>query len=468
MTVAFVVYFLVVLVIALVAWWRTRDLGDYLLGGKRLGATTAALSAGASDMSGWLLLGLPGYAYLAGLEAVWLALALLLGSYLNWLLLAPQLRQACSEHTEVLTLPDLFARRAVSRQRVLRLVGALFIFTFYLIYTASGFVAGGKLFATVYGLDYQLALLIGAGVIVLYTFFGGFLAVVWTDVVQGLMMAAALIALPLLVVCDGQLARDGAGQQWLQFWPREGDGTIAWITLCSSLAWGLGYFGQPHILARFMALGSSASVGRARRIATSWTAVCLTGAIAVGLAGQSVLGPELADAETVFMRLVEVLLHPLVAGVLLAAILAAIMSTADSQLLVASSVLSEDLCRGLWPERFTPGQLLWIGRLAVVLLAGVALAIAWSGHSAVLDLVGYAWAGFGASLGPAVLYCVYARRVSGSALLAGMLAGGLTVLVWGRLEGGLFDLYEMVPGVLAGSAAIILVHRLGQQRTACA
>jgi sodium/proline symporter len=457
-TTAFAIYFALVLLIAVIAWWRTRDLSDYLLGGKRLGPATAALSAGASDMSGWLLLGLPGYAYLAGLEALWLAAALLLGSYCNWLWVAPRLRQACIEHRDVLTLPDLFARRADSHQRALRLVAALLIFVFYLVYTASGFVAGAKLFETVYGIDYQSALLVGGGVIVAYTFFGGFLAVAWTDVLQGLMMLVALLAIPLFVLLDADSTSPVIVLDWTRILPRDATGAFTWLAWLSSLAWGLGYFGQPHILARFMALRPQSPVSHARRIATSWTALCLVGAIAVGLAGQALLGPTLDDAETVFMRMVEVLFHPLVAGVLLAAIMAAIMSTADSQLLVASSVLSEDLCRGLLPYEFSSRQLLWLGRGAVLLLAVLALAMAWRGDSAVLDLVGYAWAGFGASLGPAVIYCLYAERVSGKALLAGMLFGGVTVIVWRQLEGGIFDLYEMVPGVLVAGLGIALCH----------
>ena len=373
MTYAFVLYFVVVLAIGLVAWWNTRNLADYILGGRRLGPFSAALSAGASDMSGWLLLGLPGYAYVVGLEAAWLALALLLGSYLNWLYVAPRLRLRSAELDDALTLPEYFSRRVAGGGQGIKLVCGLMILGFYLVYTASGFVAGAKLFETVYGVDYHQALLLGATAILCYTFFGGFLAVVWTDVLQGLLMLGALLWVPLAVSGDIQ----APPLDWSTLMPRDAAGAIGWVTLLSSLAWGLGYFGQPHILARFMAIQDPTRVASARRIATSWTALCLLGAIAVGVAGAALGGPALADPETVFMHLVSTLFHPLLAGVLLAAILAAVMSTADSQLLVASSALSEDLFKTLAGKDISAGGLLWVGRLSVLLLAVAALWIAW-------------------------------------------------------------------------------------------
>lgn len=461
MTYAFVLYFVVVLAIGLVAWWNTRDLADYILGGRRLGPFSAALSAGASDMSGWLLLGLPGYAYVAGLEASWLALALLLGSYFNWLYVAPRLRRRSAELGDALTLPEYFSRRVEGGGQGLKFACGLLILGFYLVYTASGFVAGAKLFETVYGIDYHQALLLGGAAILCYTFFGGFLAVVWTDVLQGLLMLAALLWVPL--VASGGTA---ATLDWSTLLPRDAGGTIGWITLLSSLAWGLGYFGQPHILARFMAIRDSARVTSARRIAATWTALCLLGAIAVGIAGAGLGGTPLADPETVFMHLVNTLFHPLVAGVLLAAILAAIMSTADSQLLVASSVLSEDFFKTLAGKDIPAGALLWVGRCSVLLMAALALWIAWDPAARVLDLVGYAWAGFGASIGPALWYSLAVDKPRGSTVLLAMLAGGVTVLLWRQGEGGWFELYEMIPGVLAALLALLAGRYLERGKVA--
>lgn len=462
MTIAFVGYFLLVLGIGVTAWHKTRDLSDYILGGRSLGPGAAALSAGASDMSGWLLLGLPGYAYLAGLEVLWLAAALLLGSYLNWLLVAPRLRSASASHGDALTIPEYFYREVEDCGQLLRLCCGAMILAFYLIYTASGFVAGAKLFETAYGFDYQVALAIGGVAIVGYTFFGGFLAVVWTDVLQGLMMLAALLWVPLMVFSGlpGPDAGKVAGLETL--FPVDSGGGINYLAMLSSLAWGLGYFGQPHILARFMAIRDVADIPMGRRIAMLWTGLCLLGAIAVGLGGAAIIHPPLADAETVFMAMVNTLFHPLLAGILLAAILAAIMSTADSQLLVASSVLSGDACGALGLQLST-GQRLWLGRFSVLAMALLALWLAWDPGAAVLDLVGYAWAGFGASIGPALLVSLYLPRVRGITLLAGMVAGGITVILWRKGSGGWFELYEMVPGILASLLAMLLVASLSRR-----
>lgn len=460
MIAAFVFYFVVLLAIGAYAWWNTRNLSDYILGGRRLGPTSAALSAGASDMSGWLLLGLPGYAYVSGLESIWLALALLLGSWFNWLLVAPRLRAQSAQLGDALTIPEYFSRRAEGANRSLRVVCGTMILVFYLVYTASGFVAGAKLFGAAYGVDYHVALLLGATVIVSYTFFGGFLAVVWTDVLQGLMMLVALLWVPITVFSSGGEYHAAINFGVAGILPLDSDGTLAWIGLVSALAWGLGYFGQPHILARFMAIKDPGQIGVARRIAITWTGLCLLGAIGVGVGGMALFDPPLADAETVFMQMVNTLFHPVIAGLLLAAIMAAIMSTADSQLLVASSVISEDLCNTLSGARLSDSALLWLGRVAVLLMAAIALLLSWNPDAVVLDLVGYAWAGFGAGIGPALLLSLYARRVQGVTLLVAMLAGGITVILWRQGEGGWFELYEMVPGIVASSIAMLFCHRV--------
>ncbi len=464
----FVVYLSAMLVIGILAYRRTRDLSDYILGGRRLGSSVTALSAQASDMSGWLLLGLPGYAYVAGLESAWLACGLLAGTYLNWRLVAGRLRRYTEMAADSLTLSDYLERRFGDEAHLLRIVSAIFILTFFLFYTTSGLVAGGKLFNTVFGIPYLWALLIGVSVVVMYTLLGGFLAVSWTDTVQGLMMLGALVAVPLVAVSqlggwrptfDAIERLDSALLDPLVSAAGE---PLTAIALLSLVAWGLGYFGQPHILARFMAARSVDELPAARRIATGWTTVTLAGAILVGLAGIGYLDPPLtgADREKVFMRLVELLFHPVLAGIWLAAILAAIMSTADSQLLVASSALTEDFYKALFRRGGSDHELVWVGRLAVIGIAVLALVLARDPESKVLELVAYAWAGLGASFGPTLLLSLYWRRMTREGALAGILVGGTTVILWKQLSGGIFELYEILPGVVFSVLGIILASRL--------
>lgn len=459
----FLVYLLLMLAIGWFAWRRTADLADYILGGRRLGRWVAALSAGASDMSGWLLLGLPGYAYAAGLEAAWLAAGLLLGTWANWRWLARPLRAYSEAADNALTLPEFFEQRFGGRNRALRVVSALLVLLFFAIYTASGLVAGGRLFETVFGVPYAWAVLAGAGAVLLYTLFGGFLAVSWTDVVQGLLMAAALVLVPVMAwtaLEGGSLAAirvQGAGL--LDPLTDSAGRPLSLIAIVSLLGWGLGYFGQPHILARFMAIGSPAQVAAARRIAVGWSALTLLGATGVGLVGIAYLDQPLTgpDTETVFMVLTGALFHPAVAGILLAAILAAIMSTADSQLLVSSAALTEDFYKSLLRPRASSAELVRVGRAAVLLVGAAATLLALEPDSQVLDLVAYAWAGFGAAFGPALILALFWERMSAVGALAAMLAGGVTVVLWRPLEGGWFDLYELVPGFVVALAAGVLV-----------
>jgi len=458
----FVAYFALVLVIGWYAFRRTANLTDFILGGRRLGSGTAALSAGASDMSGWLLLGLPGLAYATGLQSLWLAGGLLLGTWLNWRLVAKRLRVFSETYDNALTLPEFLANRFGDEGGWLRGVSAFFILLFFLIYTGSGLIAGGKLFASVFGLPYLWAVAAGASAILLYTAVGGFLAVSWTDVLQGLLMAAALVAVP--VMAFGGAGGLGPGLARIEavdpslFEPfTKADGTaLGLIGILSLAAWGLGYFGQPHILARFQAIGSGADVGRARRIAVSWVTVTLTGAVLVGLTGVLALETPLAgdDREKVFIELVNLLFHPVVAGICLAAILAAIMSTADSQLLVSSAAFTEDLYRTLLRRDAGPRELVAVGRGSVVILAGLAFVMALDPGTMVLDLVGYAWAGFGAAFGPVVILSLYWPRMTRRGALAGIVTGGVTVVVWKQLAGGLFDVYELLPGFLLSLAAV--------------
>jgi sodium/proline symporter len=463
----FAAYFGLLLVIGWYAYRRTADLSDFILGGRRLGSGVAALSASASDMSGWLLLGLPGFAYAAGLESVWLAGGLLLGTWLNWRLMAGRLRvfsQACGD---ALTLPEYLANRFRDRSGWLRGIAAFFILLFFLIYTGSGLVAGGKLFEAVFGLPYVWAVAAGALAILLYTAVGGFLAVSWTDVLQGLLMAAALIAVPLLAFSQAGGLAAGLGSirtanpELLAVFTDADGKALGLVGIVSLAAWGLGYFGQPHILARFQAIHSPAAVPTARRIAVTWVAVTLTGATLAGLAGIPMLEPPLAgdDREKVFIVLVDLLFHPVIAGILLAAILAAIMSTADSQLLVSSAAFTEDFYRAMLRREAGPGELVAVGRAAVMLLALAAFLIAMDPQTLVLDLVGYAWAGFGAAFGPVLLLSLYWGGTTRRGAIAGVLAGGVTVVVWKHLEGGLFDLYEIVPGFILSLLAAWLVSR---------
>ncbi len=464
----FITYLVVMLAIGLLAYRRTRSLSDYILGGRRLGSWVTALSAQASDMSGWLLLGLPGLAYAAGLESVWLAGGLLVGTYLNWRLVSARLRRYTEIAADSLTLSDYLERRFGDETHLLRIVSALFILVFFLFYTTSGLVAGGKLFNTVFQLPYLWAVLVGVVVIVVYTFLGGFLAVAWTDTVQGLMMFVALVAVPLVAMSElggwhsTFNAIERTNPEFLEPLRTVAGEPLTATALVSLMAWGLGYFGQPHILARFMAARSVQELVTARRIAIGWTAVALGGAVRVGLAGIGYLNAPLADLdqEKVFMRLVELLFHPILAGIWLAAILAAIMSTADSQLLVASAALTEDFYRGLIRRDASDRELVWIGRLMVVGIALMALVLARNPESKVLDLVAYAWAGLGASFGPVILVSLYWKRMTREGALAGILLGGLTVIVWKSLSGGVFDLYELLPGALLSVTAIIVISLL--------
>lgn len=464
----FVVYLSAMLVLGLVAYWRTRDLSDYILGGRSLSSGVTALSAGASDMSGWLLLGLPGYAYASGVEAGWIALGLLVGTYLNWRLVALRLRVYTQLADNALTLPDYFERRFADPSRLLRVISAFFVLLFFLFYTSSGLVAAGKLFNAVFGMPYVWAVAAGVLSVVAYTFVGGFLAVSWTDVVQGLLMALALVLVPLigLAALGGwSMAAERIGDanpHLLEPLVGAGGDPLSAVALLSLIGWGLGYFGQPHILARFNAIHSPGAMPTARRIAMSWVAVTLLGAVMVGLIGDAYLADHLTgtDAEKVFMVLTATLLHPIPAGICLAAILAAIMSTADSQLLVASSALAEDFYKALLRPSASQPELVRIGRMGVLLIAAVAFLLALNPDAKVLELVAYAWAGFGAAFGPALLLSLYWPRMTRNGALAGILVGGITVVVWKQLEGGIFDLYELVPAFAFASLAVIVVSLL--------
>ncbi|MBP2172763.1 sodium/proline symporter PutP [Methanococcus voltae] len=467
----FVIYLIVMLGIGVYYYKKNENLSDYILGGRTLNSWVAALSSQASDMSGWLLMGLPGFAYLAGMEAIWIALGLAIGTYLNWKFVARKLRRYTEVANDSITLPVYFENRFRDNSKVLRLISAAFILIFFMIYTSSGLVAGGKLFGTVFGLDYTMALTIGAFVIISYTFLGGFLAVCWTDFLQGLIMVLAIVTVPLAATMNiggpdavmagfNQISPDFVNP----FTDLMGQ-PLALFAIVSSLAWGLGYFGQPHILVRFMAISSEDKIPKARRIAISWVVISLAMAVLVGMIGAVALqGQPLSDPESVFMVLIDGLFPSLVGGVLLAAILAAIMSTVDSQMLVTASALTEDMY-SLVRKEASEKELLWVSRLSVILVAVLAYVMALDVNNKVLDLVSYAWAGFGATFGPLVLFSLFWKKTTKGGAIAGMLAGGLTVILWKNssmfgLSGGIFDLYEIVPAFIMASVFIVLVSLL--------
>ena len=463
-------YFVLMLAIGVYAWRKsTSTVGEYMLGGRSLGPAVTALSAGASDMSGWLLLGLPGAAFATGLPAAWIGIGLFVGALVNWIVVAPRLRVQTEELGDALTIPDWLSKRFPERGTALRLTSAVVIVVFFTLYTSAGLVAGGKLFDTALGGSYATGLWVTAGVVVAYTLFGGFLAVSLTDFVQGCIMMVALVIVPFVALSDagGWVSTVGAVRAVDPAFLSLFAGASA-LGVISSLGWGLGYFGQPHIIVRFMAIRSVRDVPTARAIGMSWMGVSLLGSLGVGLAGlayASETGLAVDDPETIFILLSELLFHPLVTGFLFAAILAAIMSTISSQLLVSSSSLTEDAYRLLFRRNAGERELVTVGRAAVLAVALVALVLALDPDNSVLGLVANAWAGFGAAFGPVVLLALTSRRVTSAGALAGLVVGAGTVIAWtaAGLDG---ELYSLVPGFGAGLAAALAVSSLTRRRSA--
>ena len=460
--ITFCVYIVGMLAIGVYASRRTHNLDDYLLGGRSLGPGVTALSAGASDMSGWLLLGLPGAVYVGGLSQSWIAIGLVIGAFLNWTFVARRLRES-TESLGSLTLPDYFETRFEDKSRLLRLVSALIILTFFTFYAASGMVAGAKLFASTFGMSYFTSLFLGAFVIVGYTTLGGFLAVSWTDFVQGIMMLLALVTVVVvMLIALGGPTPAFATLADIDPGLTELVGGTTFVGVVSLMAWGLGYFGQPHILARFMAIGAAERMNEARFVGMTWMIVSIVAAVGVGLFGiaylQDINQPLTeAHSERVFISLTQMIFNPWIAGVLLAGILAAVMSTIDSQLLVSSSALSEDFYKTWLRPDAAARELVFVGRATMVFISLVAIAIATDPESKVLGLVSYAWAGLGAGFGPVVLLSLYWRGMSRDGALAGLLVGSITVIVWKQLHGGIFDIYEILPGFVFSIIAIVLV-----------
>ncbi len=475
---SFVVYLCFMIGIGVYFYGKTTSTDEYFLGGRKLGSWVTSMSAQASDMSGWLLMGLPGAAYISGLSASWIGVGLAFGTYLNWLLVAKPLRQYTKVANNSITIPQYFSNRFRDTSGLLSIISAVFILVFFLFYTASGFVAAAKLFSSVFGMSYSLSLALGLAVVISYTFAGGFFAVCWTDFVQGILMFFAVLTVPAVAISSmggfgDFLARvETLNPNMLHFLVDDSGVPLTFISIVSLLAWGIGYFGQPHILIRFMGIASPEAVKKSRKIATIWVVISLTAAVFIGMSGRVFL-PETAElmessGETVYITMALAIFPTFIAGILLSAILAAIMSTADSQLLVTASAITEDFYRVKIRKNASKVELLWVSRITVILVALIAGMLAINPNNTVLGLVEYAWAGFGATFGPLVLFSLFWRRATRNGALAGIVVGGLTTIIWTQL-GDIYptsifaSLYEIVPGFLLSALSIWLISLMDKE-----
>lgn len=467
------VYFVVLLFIGYYGYKQsTGNLSEFMLGGRSIGPYVTALSAGASDMSGWMIMGLPGSVYSTGLSAMWITVGLSLGAYINYFVVAPRLRVYTELAGDAITLPDFFKNRLDDRNNYLKIISGLIIVVFFTLYTHSGFVSGGKLFESAFGLNYHFGLILVAAIVIFYTFFGGYLAVSITDFFQGVIMLIAMVMVPIVALI--QLDGIDTFRQVAEMKPTNLDffkGTTV-LGIISLLAWGLGYFGQPHIIVRFMSIKTHKLLPKARRLGISWMVIGLIGAVAVGLTGIAFISEcniKMEDPETLFIIMSQILFHPLVGGFLLAAILAAIMSTISSQLLVTSSSLTEDfykLIRGEDKAKTHEKEFVMVGRLSVLLVAIVAIWIAWSPNDTILNLVGNAWAGFGAAFSPLVIFSLYWKGLTRTGALSGMITGALIVIIWIAWikplasVNEIFGMYEIIPGFIASVLVTVIVSKL--------
>ncbi|MGP4713228.1 MULTISPECIES: sodium/proline symporter PutP [unclassified Psychrobacter] len=464
-------YFLVMIGIGIYAYFKqANDTEGYMLGGRNLSPAVTALSAGASDMSGWLLLGLPGYMYGSGVVSIWIALGLTLGALLNYIIVAPRLRVYTEVADNAITLPDYFANRFEDKSHMLRVISAIVIILFFTVYTAASLVGGGKLFESSLNLSYSTGLWVTAGVVVAYTLFGGFLAVSMTDFVQGVIMLFALVIVPIVAFTDlGGVSEVTTAVRNIDPALLNVFSGMTFLGIASLMAWGLGYFGQPHIIVRFMAIRSVKDVPTARNIGMSWMVVSLIGSLMTGFAGRAYVqrtSMTLDDPETIFLVFTQFLFTPLVSGFLLAAILAAIMSTISSQLLVVSSSLTKDVYKLFFDKDAPEARQVLVGRISVVVVAVVSIILASDPDSSVLELVSHAWAGFGAAFGPLVIFSLTWRGMNRNGAVAGMVVGALTVILWvyGPFEANgmaLNDwLYAIIPGFILSTIAIFVVSKM--------
>ncbi|MED2919780.1 sodium/proline symporter PutP [Bacillus thuringiensis] len=453
-----------------IGYWsykKTSDLSDYMLGGRGLGPAVTVLSAGASDMSGWMLMGLPGAMYATGLSSVWIAIGLLIGAYANYLIIAPRLRTYTEVANDSITIPDFLENRFKDRTKILRFVSAIVILVFFTFYASAGLVSGGRLFENSFNLDYKIGLFVTVGVVVAYTLFGGFLAVSWTDFVQGCIMFIALVLVPIVAFTDvgGVTETFNTIKQVDASHLDMFKGTTI-LGIISFLAWGLGYFGQPHIIVRFMAITSIKDLKTSRRIGIGWMTISIIGAMLTGLIGIAYYAKNnatLQDPEMVFVTFSNILFHPYITGFLLSAILASIMSSISSQLLVISSAVTEDFYKTFFRRNASDKELVFIGRLSVLVVAMIAVVLAYHPSDTILTLVGYAWAGFGSAFGPAILLSLYWKRTNKWGVLAGMIVGAVVVIAWVKIPSLKAIMYEMVPGFFCSLLTVIVVSLLTKE-----
>ncbi|EOA0637021.1 sodium/proline symporter PutP [Campylobacter coli] len=466
----FVAYAALMLYIGFYFYRQNKNTEDYFLGGRSLGPVVSALSAGASDMSGWLLMGLPGALYASGLIESYIAIGLSIGALLNWSFVAKRLRIYTSVIANSITIPDYFETRFDDDKHILRIVCAIVILIFFTFYVSSGLVGGAKLFEATFGIRYEYALTTGTLIIVAYTFLGGYKAVCWTDLLQGLLMMGALIVVPAVMLYHlGGFGEAMAVTEEIK--PNAlsmGEG-IGALSIVSALAWGLGYFGQPHILVRFMSIRSTKDIPAATFVGISWMVISLIGACFIGLLGIAYVHKfelTLQDPEKIFIVMSQLLFNPWIAGILLSAILAAIMSTASSQLLVSSSTIAEDFYKRIFNKEASNKTVMNLGRIGVLLVALVAFVISTDKESSVLSIVAYAWAGFGASFGSVMLFSLFWSRMTRIGAILGMITGAVMVVLWKNYLAELFNfpIYEIVPGFVAASAVIIIASLLTQVR----
>lgn len=462
--IAMVIYFVAMILIGIYGYTRTQTMDDFMVGGRSLPPLVAALSAGAADMSGWLMMGLPGALYLTGLVESWIAIGLLIGSWCAWKWVAPRLRSYSQVAGDSITVPSFMSARLKDDKYILQLVAGVIILFFFTIYVASGMVSGGVFFESIFHVNYHVGMVIVAGVVILYTLVGGFLAVSWTDMVQGIMMLVALLLVPIF----GLIALGGLGVMTNTLNGLEGhmfsmigDGAAGKLSILNGLAWGLGYVGMPHVIVRYMALRSPKEAVAARRLGIGWMFLCVLGATMTALIGRALTENGLAgikDAldkvkinpqESIYLIMGEKLFPAVLAGFMLAAILAAVMSTVSSQLLVTSSAVVEDIYRGIKKRRLLGAKGINTGRMVVLAISVIAAFFAWFRTDSILGLVAFAWAGFGAAFGPVIILSLYWRKYTWQGAVAGMAVGAITVAIWGNLPDNVpmfFQVYEILPG----------------------
>lgn len=462
--ITFGIYLLFLMAIGVYFYVKTDTHEEYILGGRGVGYWVTAMSAQASDMSGWLLLGLPGAVYLSGLKQVWVIIGLIIGTYINWKIVAPRLRMQTEEH-EALTIPTFISKKSNDTKGYVKTFSAIVILFFFTIYSASGLVSNGKLFESLLGIDYKLGVLVGGGTIIFYTFLGGYLAGVWTDFFQGILMFFAIIIVPVAAyfVVGGSSAIDVAmTQKHISLNLLKYPEALSVPVIISGLGWGLGYFGQPHIIVKFMSINSVNELWKARLIAMVWVIISLVCSIAIGITGIA-LFKNVQDPEKIFIYMIGKLFNPWTAGILYAAILSAIMSTISAQLLVASNTLTEDFYKYIVKREKTNKELIWVGRICIIIIFIIATSLSMNPNSEVLSLVSYAWAGFGAVFSPVILFILYKKEMNWKNILISMIVATITVIFWNQSGLGKI-IYEIVPGFLVNMICLYILEKFNKSK----